>query len=44
MAVAGVAGVCLSASSAYLTGGMPELRAAISVANPRFADQSINQV
>lgn len=43
-AVAGGAGVCLSASSGYLAGRMPELWAAISVENPRFADQSINQV
>lgn len=42
MAVAGV-GVCLSPSSAYLLGGEPGLRGAISIENPRFADRRDNQ-
>jgi hypothetical protein len=41
--VAGL-GVCLSPSSAYLLGGEPGLKGAISIENPRFAaDQRANQ-
>ena len=42
MAVACVA-VCLSASSAYLLGGEPGLKGAVSIENPRFADQRASQ-
>ena len=42
LAVAAV-GLCLSPSSAYLLGGEPGLMGAISIENPRFADQRANQ-
>ena len=41
---AAVVGVCLSPSAAYLLGGQPELVGAISIENPRFADQRQNQI
>ena len=41
-AVAGVV-VCLSPSSAYLLGGEPGLKGAVSIENPRFADQRASQ-
>ena len=41
---AAVVGLCLSSSSAYLLGGEPGLQRAVSIKNPRFADQRINQV
>jgi len=43
LAAAGVVGVCLSPSSAYLLGGEPGLMGAVSIENPRFADQRANQ-
>ncbi len=36
--------VCLSSASAYLLGGEPGVQRAISIENPRFADQRQNQV
>jgi hypothetical protein len=42
LAVAGLV-VCLS-SSAYLLGGETGLRRAVSIENPRFADQRQNQI
>ena len=41
---AAVVGVCLSLSAAYLLGGQPELMGAVSIENPRFADQRQNQI
>ena len=40
-----VVGVCLSLSAAaYLLGGEPGLMGAVSIENPRFADQRNNQI
>lgn len=44
LAAAGL-GVCLSRpSAAYLVGGEPGLMGAVSIENPRFADQRNNQI